>query len=75
MVTLNGSVKIDPTLTHYYGNSLGGVMGEVYMASTTNVVRGKSLADSVGRLERGGEGGGRGREGGTESFPKSLSLT
>ena len=39
-VTLNHTVKIDPTLTHYYGNSLGGTMGVVYMASTTNVIRG-----------------------------------
>lgn len=41
-VTLNGTIKIDPTLTHYYGNSLGGVVGEVYMASTVDVERGKS---------------------------------
>lgn len=40
-VTLNGSIKIDPLLSHYYGNSLGGVVGEVYMASTVEVERGK----------------------------------
>ena len=40
LLTLNGSIRIDPSLSHYYGNSLGGIMGEVYMASTKDVTRG-----------------------------------
>ena len=31
---------IDLQLTSYYGNSLGGIMGKVYMAATTDVERG-----------------------------------
>lgn len=38
--TMNGSIKIDPSLANYYGNSQGGIMGEVYMASSTEVERG-----------------------------------
>ena len=41
-VTIGGKVNINPSLAHYYGNSLGGVMGEVYMAATTDVNRGLS---------------------------------
>ncbi|XP_064393364.1 uncharacterized protein LOC135340879 [Halichondria panicea] len=40
MVNLNGSVKIDTELTYYYGNSLGGILGDVYMASTVDVKKG-----------------------------------
>ena len=39
-MTLNGKVKIDTELTGYYGNSLGGILGDVYMASTVDVKRG-----------------------------------
>ena len=31
---------VDTTHLHYYGNSLGGIMGDVYMATTTDVIRG-----------------------------------
>ncbi len=43
MVNLNGSVKIDTELTYYYGNSLGGILGDVYMASTVDVKKGASI--------------------------------
>ena len=39
-LTFGGKPAIDPQLTSYYGNSLGGIMGEVYMAATTDVERG-----------------------------------
>jgi len=42
-VTIGGKVRIDPSLSHYYGNSLGGIMGDVYMASTQDVSRGTSV--------------------------------
>jgi len=35
-----GKEVIDPELANYYGNSQGGIMGEVYMAATTEVTRG-----------------------------------
>ena len=40
MITFNGKVAINPNNAHYYGVSLGGVLGEVYMSVTTDVVRG-----------------------------------
>ena len=35
-----GQTVVDPDLVYYYGNSLGGIMGNVYMAATTDVTRG-----------------------------------
>ena len=35
-----GKKVIDPELAAYYGNSQGGILGEVYMAATTDVPRG-----------------------------------
>lgn len=46
MVNLNGSVKINTDLTYYYGNSLGGIMGDVYMATTVDVKKGTSIVYS-----------------------------
>lgn len=37
----NGRQVVDTANVHYYGNSLGGVMGDVYMAATTDVIRGE----------------------------------
>lgn len=39
-VIFNGASVIVPEYTHYYGNSLGGILGTVYMATTTDVTRG-----------------------------------
>ncbi|XP_065913302.1 uncharacterized protein [Dysidea avara] len=39
-VIFNGQSVIVPDHSYYYGNSLGGVMGSVYMATTTDVKRG-----------------------------------
>ncbi len=36
-----GKSVLDPQLANYYGNSLGGILGDVYMASTTDVARGQ----------------------------------
>lgn len=57
LITLDGSIKMDPTLTHYYGNSLGGIIGDVYMATSLDVVRGMARAIEPGAR---GEGQGRG---------------
>ncbi len=40
----NGKSVIDPQLANYYGNSLGGILGDVYMALTTDVTRGECPA-------------------------------
>lgn len=40
MLIFDGRPAIDPTKVNYYGNSQGGIMGEVYMAATTDVSRG-----------------------------------
>lgn len=42
VVTFNGVsvISSNPADRHYYGNSLGGILGSVYMAVTTDVVRG-----------------------------------
>jgi hypothetical protein len=42
MVTFQGVSVISQVSTdwHYYGNSLGGILGSVYMAASTDVVRG-----------------------------------
>jgi hypothetical protein len=37
---LEGKIKIIKEQAAYYGNSLGGIMGEVYMASTTAIRKG-----------------------------------
>eukprot|EP00731_Ephydatia_muelleri_P026938 Em0018g1038a len=37
-LTFDGRAIINPELANFYGNSLGGIMGEVYMASTTDRV-------------------------------------
>ncbi len=42
-VTIGGKVHIDPAMSHYYGNSLGGIIGSVYMAATADVSRGKTM--------------------------------
>ncbi|KAL5466810.1 hypothetical protein EMCRGX_G030960 [Ephydatia muelleri] len=39
-LTFDGRAIINPELANFYGNSLGGIMGEVYMASTTDVING-----------------------------------
>ncbi|ETO07440.1 hypothetical protein RFI_29954 [Reticulomyxa filosa] len=36
----DGKQVVDPSLRNYYGNSLGGIMGSVYMTLTTDVIRG-----------------------------------
>lgn len=38
---------VDTAHVHYYGNSLGGIVGEVYMASTTDVIRGGLISVCV----------------------------
>jgi hypothetical protein len=38
---LEGKIKIIKEQAAYYGNSLGGIMGEVYMASTTAIRKGE----------------------------------
>ena len=43
----NGRPAIDPSKANYYGNSLGGIMGEVYMAATTDVSRGVDVCVCV----------------------------
>ena len=40
MLTLDGKVHVDTEHAAYYGNSLGGIIGEVYMASTMAVTKG-----------------------------------
>lgn len=55
---------VDTSQLHYYGNSLGGILGDVYMASTTDVIRG----NSQGRRE--GEGGKEGEREGREKGMK-----
>ena len=37
---MDGKVHVDTEHAAYYGNSLGGIMGEVYMASTTAIKKG-----------------------------------
>lgn len=39
-VQFNGRSTLDPTRVNYYGNSLGGIMGSVYMATSVEVTRG-----------------------------------
>lgn len=39
----DGRQVVDTESLHYYGNSLGGILGDVYMAVTTDVIRGQSL--------------------------------
>ena len=68
LLVINGRRMIDPSNVHYYGVSLGGIMGEVYMGLTNDVERGESVMNN---RERGGrdretERGGRDRE--TESI-------
>lgn len=40
-LVFNGRQVVDTANVHYYGNSLGGIMGDVYMAATTDVIRGE----------------------------------
>lgn len=42
-VSFHGESVINSKNTFYYGNSLGGIMGEVYMAVTQDVVRGETV--------------------------------
>ena len=37
---MEGKIKINREQAAYYGNSLGGILGEVYMASTTAIRKG-----------------------------------
>jgi len=39
-VIFNGQSVIAPEHSYYYGNSLGGILGTVYMATTIDVERG-----------------------------------
>ena len=39
----DGRQVVDTESLHYYGNSLGGILGDVYMAVTTDVIRGQFL--------------------------------
>lgn len=39
-LVFGGKKVIDPELAAYYGNSQGGILGEVYMAATTDIPRG-----------------------------------
>jgi hypothetical protein len=39
-VTFHGKSVVNKEHAYYYGNSLGGILGEVYMAATQDVVRG-----------------------------------
>ena len=43
-VSFHGESVINSKNTYYYGNSLGGIMGEVYMAVTQDVVRGETVS-------------------------------
>jgi hypothetical protein len=40
MLMFGGRQVVDTEHVHYYGNSLGGIIGDVYMAVTTDVIRG-----------------------------------
>ena len=42
-----GRQVVDTAHLHYYGNSLGGIIGDVYMAVTTDVIRGQSISLSL----------------------------
>ena len=42
-LTFEGRQVIDTGDLHYYGNSLGGILGGVYMAVTTDVASGSLL--------------------------------
>ena len=41
VMMFGGRTAIDTTKVNYYGNSQGGIFGEVYMAATTDVTRGE----------------------------------
>ena len=41
MLIFGDRPAIDPSKSNYYGNSQGGIIGEVYMAATTDVSRGR----------------------------------
>ena len=43
VVSFHGESVVNPKNTYYYGNSLGGIMGDVYMAVTQDVVRGETI--------------------------------
>ena len=45
--SFGGRSVIDPQLANFYGNSLGGIMGEVYMACSTDVVNGNGIIASL----------------------------
>ena len=42
LLMFGGRAVIDTGSLHYYGNSLGGILGDVYMAVTTDVTLGKN---------------------------------
>lgn len=50
-VTLNDKILIDPNHAYYYGVSLGGVVGQVYMALTQDVNKGKSAGVYLSGIE------------------------
>ena len=41
VLTFNGKISINPSESFYYGVSLGGIFGHVYMALSTDVERGE----------------------------------
>lgn len=43
LLIFDGRQVVDTESLHYYGNSLGGILGDVYMAVTTDVIRGQFL--------------------------------
>ena len=51
LLVINGRRMIDPSNVHYYGVSLGGIMGEVYMGLTNDVERGESVMNNREREE------------------------
>ena len=46
-MVFNGHSVYNSELSHYYGNSLGGIIGSVYMAVTTDVERGEAVPRRV----------------------------
>ena len=44
VLTMDNRIVIDNTNVHYYGVSLGGIVGQVYMATSTDVEKGTHTA-------------------------------
>ena len=51
-MTLNGTIKINTELSGYYGNSLGGILGDAYMATTVDVKRGVCVCVCACQFEK-----------------------